>query len=69
MDLSKTRAISDTCSYEEANRYIKAGWTLYEITKTVCDYSAFKDEEIHYILLWNHETEPVYPRLPFAVIR
>lgn len=69
MDLSKTRAVSDTCSSEEANRYIKAGWKLYGITKTVCDYSAFQDEEIHYILLWDRESDPAYPCLSFAVIR
>lgn len=69
MDLSKTKIITDTCSSEEANRFIRAGWTLYEITKTVCDYSVFKDEEIHYILLWTQETDPVYPTLPLAVLR
>lgn len=69
MDLSSTKVIADTCSAEEANRYIRAGWKLYEITKTVCDYSTFKDEEVHYILLWDQESEPVYPTLPLAVIR
>ena len=64
MNLSKVSFIFDTCSSEEANRYLRLGWKLYDISKTVCDYAVFKDEEIHYILLWVQETEPVYPALP-----
>lgn len=68
MDLSKTRAVYDSCSSEEVNRFIAAGWILHDIVHTVCDYSVFKDEEVHYILLWNQETDPVYPKLPLAII-
>lgn len=69
MVLSETKAIYDSCSSEEANRFLAAGWKLYKITKTVCDYLAFEDEEIHYILLWTQESDPVYPTTPFEIIR
>lgn len=69
MDLSKTKAVYDSCSSEEVNRFIAAGWILHDIVHTVCDYSVFKDEEVHYILLWNRETSPVYPGLPLSIIR
>ncbi len=69
MDLSKVNAVYDSYSSEEANRFIAAGWKLHDIVHTVCDYSVFKDEEIHFILLWDQETNPVYPTLSVAVIR
>lgn len=69
MDLSKTKAVYDSCSSEEVNRFISAGWILHDIVHTVCDYSVFKDEEVHYILIWTLETDPIYPTLSFKVVR
>jgi hypothetical protein len=68
MELSTTIAVYDSCSSEEVNRFIAAGWILHDIVHTVCDYSVFKDEEVHYILLWDQKIDPAYPSLTFAVI-
>lgn len=61
-NLQEVRKIYETSYCETANQYLELGWKLVDTYKRCYDPISFPNhQEVHYVLAWVSDGEPVVP--------
>lgn len=62
MELEKIKRVETVTSVEILNSYLEKGWIIISTEKRVSGYSGAIDEKVYFIIGWNKDENPIYPK-------
>lgn len=62
MELEKVKKVEEIKSVEILNFYLEKGWNILSTEKRVFGYSGAIEEKVYFIIAWDKDEEPIYPK-------